>query len=95
MNKVSWTSRVDLYRGTSVVLTTVLLMPSSSLGRLRLVLHLLRFIGVLEFSGGGGLGFDALTPRGSSLFSRNPNPGCSRSMGVIPNHFFFCPPRSW
>ena len=49
MNKVSWTSRDDLYRATSVVLTTVLLMAVFLFGVDWVWSNLLQFIGVLRF----------------------------------------------
>ena len=53
MNKVSWTSRDDLYRATSVVLTTVLLMAVYLFGVDWVWSNLLQFIGVLKFGSGG------------------------------------------
>ena len=60
MNKVSWTSKEDLYRATTVVLTTVLLMAVFLfvVDWLWLV-HLSSYIGVLQFTGGGGFGSTA------------------------------------
>ena len=49
MNKVSWTSRDDLYRATSVVLTTVLLMAVYLFGVDWVWSNLLQLIGVLRF----------------------------------------------
>jgi len=59
MNKVSWTSREDLYRATSVVLTTVLLMAVFLFGVDWIWSNLLQLIGVLKFGGGGGFGSQA------------------------------------
>jgi preprotein translocase subunit SecE len=59
MNKVSWTSKDDLYRATTVVLTTVLLMAIFLFVVDWLWLFILRNIGVLQFSGGGGFGSTA------------------------------------
>jgi preprotein translocase subunit SecE len=59
MNKVSWTSREDLYRATSVVLTTVFLMAVFLFGVDWLWSNLLQLIGVLKFGGGGGFGSQA------------------------------------
>ena len=59
MNKVSWTSRDDLNRATTVVLTTVVLMAVFLFGVDWLWSILLRMIGVLKFSGGGGFGSTA------------------------------------
>ena len=56
MNKVSWTSRDDLYRATTVVLATVLLMAVFLFGVDWLWSTCSRSIGVLQFSGGGGFG---------------------------------------
>ena len=56
MNKVSWTSNDDLYRATTVVLVTVVLMAVFLFGVDWLWSHLLQFIGVLQFGGGGGFG---------------------------------------
>ena len=59
MNKVSWTTKDDLVRATTVVLTTVLVLALY----LYLVDYLwtliLQLIGVLKFGGGGGLGSTA------------------------------------
>jgi preprotein translocase subunit SecE len=59
MNKVSWTSRDDLYRATSVVLTTVLIMAVFLFGVDWVWSNLLQIIGVLKFGGGGAFGSTA------------------------------------
>lgn len=59
MNKVSWTSREDLYRATSVVLITVVLVSVFLFGVDWLWSHLLQIIGVLKFGGGGAFGSNA------------------------------------
>jgi preprotein translocase subunit SecE len=59
MNKVSWTSRADLYRATMVVLTTVLLVAVYLFGVDWLWSYLLQAIGVLKFSGDGAFGSQA------------------------------------
>lgn len=59
MNKVSWTSKEDLYRATMVVLATVLLMAIFLFVVDWLWLFILRNIGVLQFTGGGGFGSTA------------------------------------
>jgi len=59
MNKVSWTSKDDLVRATTVVLTTVVLMAVFLFLVDTLWTFVLRMIGVLQFSGGGGLGSTA------------------------------------
>jgi preprotein translocase subunit SecE len=59
MNKVSWTSKDDLYRATTVVLATVLLMTVFLFAVDWLWLFILRNIGVLQFAGGGGFGSTA------------------------------------
>ena len=51
MNKVSWTSRDDLYRATSVVLTTVFLVAVFLFGVDWVWSNLLQLIGVLRFGG--------------------------------------------
>lgn len=56
MNKVSWTSKDDLYRATTVVLTTVLIMAVFLFVVDWLWLFILRTIGILQFTGGGGFG---------------------------------------
>jgi preprotein translocase subunit SecE len=59
MNKVSWTSKDDLYRATTVVLATVALMAVFLFVVDWLWLFILRNIGVLQFTGGGGFGSTA------------------------------------
>jgi len=59
MNKVSWTSRDDLYRATSVVLVTVSLMSVYLFGVDYLWSMLLQMLGVLKFGGGGAFGSNA------------------------------------
>jgi preprotein translocase subunit SecE len=59
MNKVSWTSKEDLYRATTVVLATVVLMAVFLFVVDWLWLFILRNIGVLQFTGGGGFGSTA------------------------------------
>jgi preprotein translocase subunit SecE len=59
MNKVSWTSRADLYRATIVVLSTVLIVAVYLFGVDTLWSHLLQWIGVLRFSGDGAFGSQA------------------------------------
>jgi len=59
MNKVSWTSRDDLYRATTVVLSTVVLMAVFLFGVDFLWSHLLQIVGVLKFGGGGAFGSTA------------------------------------
>jgi preprotein translocase subunit SecE len=59
MNKVSWTSKDDLYRATTVVLTTVLLMAVFLFVVDWLWLFILRHLGILQFAGGGGFGSTA------------------------------------
>jgi len=59
MNKVSWTSREDLYRATTVVLTTVFLMAVFLFGVDWIWSNLLQIIGALKFGGGGGFGSQA------------------------------------
>jgi preprotein translocase subunit SecE len=56
MNKVSWTSKDDLIRATSVVLITVVLMAVYLFVVDTLWTFILKLIGVLTFSGGGGFG---------------------------------------
>lgn len=51
MNKVSWTSRDDLYRATVVVLSTVLIMALFLFGVDVVWSRLLQLIGVLRFQG--------------------------------------------
>jgi preprotein translocase subunit SecE len=60
MNKVSWTSRDDLKRATTVVLVTVLLMAVFIFGVDWIWMNLLQFLGVLRFRDtGGALGSSA------------------------------------
>ena len=59
MNKVSWTSRDDLYRATTVVLATVVLMAFFLFGVDWIWSNLLQVIGVLKFGGGGAFGSSA------------------------------------
>ncbi len=59
MNKVSWTSRDDLYRATTVVLATVVIMAVFLFGVDWLWSRLLQLIGVLKFGGGGSFGSNA------------------------------------
>jgi preprotein translocase subunit SecE len=59
MNKVSWTSRDDLYRATSVVLTTVLLMAVFLFVVDWAWSNMLQILGVLKFGGGGAFGSNA------------------------------------
>ena len=59
MSKVSWTSRDDLYRATTVVLTTVVLMSVFLFGVDWLWSNLLQLLGVLKFGGGGAFGSSA------------------------------------
>lgn len=59
MNKVSWTTRDDLYRATTVVLSTVLLMSFYLFGVDWVWSNLLQLIGVLRFGGGGSFGSTA------------------------------------
>jgi len=59
MNKVSWTSRADLYRATIVVLVTVAVMAVYLFGVDWLWSFLLQRIGVLKFSGEGAFGSQA------------------------------------
>ena len=56
MNKVSWTSKEDLYRSTVVVLVAVLVMALYLFVVDWIWLFMLRTLGVLQFSGGGGFG---------------------------------------
>jgi preprotein translocase subunit SecE len=56
MNKVSWTSKDDLIRSTTVVLSTVVIMAVFLFLVDTLWTFILRLIGVLTFTGGGGLG---------------------------------------
>ncbi len=59
MNKVSWTSREDLYRATTVVLATVVLMSVYLFGVDWAWSKLLMLLGVLKFGGGGAFGSPA------------------------------------
>ncbi len=60
MNKVSWTSREDLKRATTVVLVTVLFMAVFLFGVDWVWMNLLQLIGVLRFSDpAGALGSSA------------------------------------
>ena len=59
MNKVSWTTKDDLVRATTVVLATVVLMALFLFVVDRLWTLILQLIGVLQFGGGGGLGSTA------------------------------------
>jgi preprotein translocase subunit SecE len=56
MNKVSWTTKDDLYRSTIVVLVAVLVMALYLFVVDWFWLFILRNIGVLQFTGGGGFG---------------------------------------
>src|SRR5258708_10349252 len=64
MNKVSWTSRADLYRATTVVLVTVAIVAVFLFGVDWLWANLLQLLGVLRFGGGGALG---LSPRCTAI----------------------------
>jgi preprotein translocase subunit SecE len=59
MNKVSWTTKDDLVRATTVVLTSVVLMAVFLFVVDRLWTLILQMIGVLQFGGGGGFGSTA------------------------------------
>jgi preprotein translocase subunit SecE len=59
MNKVSWTNKEDLFRATTVVLTTVVIMTVFLFLVDTLWTALLRLIGVLQFGGSGGFGSTA------------------------------------
>jgi preprotein translocase subunit SecE len=59
MNKVSWTTKDDLVRATTVVLVTVLFMALFLFVVDRLWTLILQLIGVLQFGGGGGFGSTA------------------------------------
>ena len=59
MNKVSWTSKDDLIRATTVVLATVVLMTVFLFLVDTLWTFILRMIGVLQFGGSGGFGSTA------------------------------------
>jgi preprotein translocase subunit SecE len=59
MNKVSWTSKSDLYRATIVVLTTVFIVAFYLFVVDWLWQYLLQLFGVLRFSGDGAFGSQA------------------------------------
>jgi preprotein translocase subunit SecE len=59
MNKVSWTSKADLQRATTVVLVTVVLMSLFLFGVDWIWSLLLQALGVLRFDGGGDFGSTA------------------------------------
>lgn len=59
MKKVSWTSRDDLYRATSVVLVTVTLMAVYLFAVDWIWSILLQYLHVLRFGGGGAFGSSA------------------------------------
>jgi preprotein translocase subunit SecE len=59
MNKVSWTTKDDLVRATTVVLSTVVVMAVFLFVVDRLWTFILQMIGVLKFGGGGGFGSTA------------------------------------
>ncbi len=59
MNKVSWTTKDELIRSTTVVLMTVVLMAVFLFVVDRLWTLILQMIGVLQFHGGGGFGSTA------------------------------------
>jgi preprotein translocase subunit SecE len=59
MNKVSWTTKDDLIRATTVVLVTVLFMALFLFLVDRLWTLILQLIGVLQFGGGGSFGSTA------------------------------------
>ena len=59
MNKVSWTSRDDLKRATTVVLVTVTLMAVFLFGVDWVWSNLLQMIGVLRFKDTSALGSNA------------------------------------
>jgi preprotein translocase subunit SecE len=59
MNKVSWTSKDDLIRATTVVLATVVLMTVFLFMVDTLWTFILKLIGVLQFGGSGGFGSTA------------------------------------
>ncbi|MDE2506400.1 MAG: preprotein translocase subunit SecE [Planctomycetota bacterium] len=59
MNKISWTSRDDLYRATCVVLVTVILLTIYLFMINWLWSNILQWIGVLKFNDGGSLGSTA------------------------------------
>ena len=59
MNKVSWTSKEDLYRATTVVLVTVTLVALFLFGVDWIWANLLQLIGVLKLGGNGAFGSSA------------------------------------
>lgn len=59
MNKVSWTTKDDLIRATTVVLSTVVVMATFLFVVDRLWTFILQKIGVLMFGGGGSFGSTA------------------------------------
>ncbi len=59
MNKVSWTTKEDLIRSTTVVLVTVVFMAAFLFVVDRLWTIILHMLGVLQFGGGGGFGSTA------------------------------------
>ncbi|MGO9469225.1 MAG: preprotein translocase subunit SecE [Isosphaeraceae bacterium] len=59
MNKVSWTTKDDLFRATTVVLSTVIVMAVFLYFVDTLWTFVLRVIGVLQFGGSGGFGSTA------------------------------------
>jgi len=59
MNKVSWTSREDLTRATTVVLATVTLMSVFLFGVDWVWSSVLQLLGVLKFDSGGAFGSSA------------------------------------
>jgi preprotein translocase subunit SecE len=59
MNKVSWTTKADLYRATIVVLSTLVIVAVYLFGVDTLWSHLLQAFGVLRFSGDGAFGSQA------------------------------------
>jgi len=59
MNKVSWTSKEDLQRATSVVLVTVTLMAVYLFIVDWVWANLLQLLGILKFGGGGAFGSSA------------------------------------
>lgn len=56
MNKVSWTTKEDLYRSSVVVLATVAVLAIYLYVIDAFWIFLLKGLGVLQFSGGGSLG---------------------------------------
>jgi preprotein translocase subunit SecE len=59
MNKVSWTSKEDLKRATSVVLVTVTIMAIYLFLVDWVWANLLQILGILKFGGGGAFGSSA------------------------------------